>query len=108
MSALFELLDGTNIRRSKARPIGFELGEPWTLVPDQPQLIERGLRADVALSIRVQPETLLRLLTDRDFDLRAGEQIEFSGDPTALQPIIEALRGGMSVLGLRAQRGRDA
>lgn len=108
MRVLFELLDQTGVRRSKGRPICFELGETWTLVPNSPELIQAGGRADVALTIRCAPEQLLRLLTEPDFELRAGECLELSGDPTALEPIILALRGGMSILGARTSRGRSS
>ena len=92
----------------QAQPIAFELGaETWLLDPRRPGALlamEPATRA--VLRLRCTPQVLARLLTEPDFHLGRAEELTFSGNPAALAPVVEALSGGKSPLGVRLGKGK--
>jgi len=100
MELLKRLLEDTTVRALKsAQVITFWLdGEAFTLDPKQKQLVVAGAATRSALTVRTSPAVLVRLLTDPQMALGAGEELAFDGDPLALKPLVDALAGGKSPL----------
>jgi hypothetical protein len=96
MEVLQSLLADTTLRSLKtARAITFWLDdEAWTLDPRQKPMVSAGATGTAALSIRTSPGALLRMLTEPDMYLGEQEVLAFEGDPLALKPLVDALRGG--------------
>lgn len=106
MALLQKLLEGTALASiPKARPIAFHLdGEIWNLDPARrAAFVERGDHSTAALRMHCPPAVLARLLAEGEMWLGKGEKLSFSGDPSALQPLVEALSTPKRPLGARLQ-----
>ena len=103
MQALATLVQGTTLPQMPgAASIAFELdGAVWHLNPHATTLVGEGTVAQPALTVRCSGDVLLRLLTDHNFGLRAGEVLEFTGDPAPLYAVVDALNGSPSLLQTR-------
>ena len=103
MAVLGQLLTGTHLGALKnAGAIPFDLdGDVWGLDPLSKELIARGLPPSTSMTMRTSPEVLLRLLSDGEFTLRAGEELTVLGDTGPLVAVMEALAGGSSPLSTR-------
>jgi len=103
MTFLQQLLAGTDLAALRqAAPIAFDLGgDVWGLEPKRAGLVVHGLPNAPAMTVRTSPDVLLRLLSEKDFALRAGEEFTVLGDPAPLAAVVEALTGGASPLATR-------
>ena len=103
MHTLATLLTGTALPRMPgAAPIAFQLdGATWRLDPHAGDVVAEGAPERPALTKRCSADVLLRLLTDTNFGLRAGEALELSGDLGPLYAVVDALNGPPSVLQAR-------
>jgi hypothetical protein len=93
---------------SNAKAIGFDLdGELWTLDPGrQGGILARGPVGTPALIVRCRPSFLLSLLTEDKIRFEGEDELRLVGDPSALQPLVQGLKGGHSLLSLLAARAK--
>jgi hypothetical protein len=103
MAFLQQLLSGTDLAALKqAAPIAFDLaGDVWGLDPKRAGFIAHEMPSRPAMTVRTSPDVLLRLLSEKEFALRADEELTVLGDPAPLVAVIEALSGGASPLATR-------
>ena len=64
-------------------------------------LIDRGRPPAASMTLRSSADLFLRLLSEPDFALRAGEELVIIGDTAPLQAVMQALAGGASPLSTR-------
>jgi hypothetical protein len=112
--ALLEyLLSGSNIRLNpRARPILFVLlptGETWRFDPKSTgallQPVHKPVLDPEVLTVRCEPQLLVRLATASDFSLGDEDAAFFEGNIDDLLPLADALEQGGSVNAIR-QRGK--
>lgn len=80
-----------------AKPIVFEMlpdtETRWSFNPHgQGALLFRGDVKDAPLRIRCEPTLIVRLLTEKDFQLKKTDPFEFEGDLKLLKHLAETVR----------------